>query len=73
MRLRSPVLLLFSDEYGCHGVEVFDKDVSSWLDNISEEHGLTEDGKTVALIVGSFGPKLRRPFEITLATVISRN
>ena len=28
---------------------VFDKAVSSWLDNASEEHGLTEDGKTVAL------------------------
>ena len=32
---------------GCHGFEVFDKAVSSWLDDASEEHGLTEDGKTV--------------------------
>ncbi len=27
---------------------VFDKAVSSWFDHLSEEHGLTEDGKTVA-------------------------
>ncbi len=33
---------------GCHGFGVFDKAVSSWFDNVSEEHGLTEDGKTVA-------------------------
>ncbi len=33
---------------GCHGFGVFDKAVASWFDTISEEHGLTEDGKTVA-------------------------
>ncbi len=27
---------------------VFDKAVSSWFGNASDEHGLTEDGKTVA-------------------------
>ena len=27
---------------------VFDKALSSWIDNVPEEHGLTEDGKTVA-------------------------
>ena len=32
---------------GWHGFGVFDKAVSSWFDNVSEEHGLTEDGKTV--------------------------
>ena len=36
---------------GCHGFGVFDKAVSSWFENISEEHGLTEDGKTVAPII----------------------
>ncbi len=29
----------------------FDKAVSSWFDNASEEHGLTDDGKTVAPIL----------------------
>ena len=33
---------------GCHGLGVFDKAVSSQCDNDIEEHGLTEDGKTVA-------------------------
>jgi hypothetical protein len=33
---------------GCYGLGVFDKAVPSWCDNVSEERGLTEDGKTVA-------------------------
>ena len=33
---------------GCHGFGVFGKAGSSWLDKVSEEHGLTENGKTVA-------------------------
>ena len=32
---------------GWHGFGVFDKAVSSWFDNVSEEHGITEDDKTV--------------------------
>ncbi len=32
----------------CHGFGVFDEAVFSWLDDGTEEHGLTEDGKTVA-------------------------
>ncbi len=32
---------------GCHGFGVFDKAVSSSMDNVSEVHGLTENGKTV--------------------------
>ena len=32
---------------GYHGFGVFDKAVSSCFDNVSEEHGLTEDGNTV--------------------------
>ena len=39
---------------GFHGFGVFDKAVSSWLDNASEEHGLTEDGKTVAPLFATF-------------------
>ena len=35
------------------------KGVSSWFDNVSEEHGLTEDGKTVAPIFMAFGSKSR--------------
>ncbi len=35
---------------------VFDKAVSSSFDNLSEEHGLTEDGKTVAPFSGRFVP-----------------
>ncbi len=33
---------------GYHGLGIFDKAVSSSFDNISEERGLTEDGKAVA-------------------------
>ena len=39
---------------GWHGFGVFDKTVSSWFDNVPEEHGLTEDGKTL--------PPFFRPF-----------
>ena len=39
---------LGDQDSGWHGLGVFDKAVSSWFDNMSEEHGLTEDGKTVA-------------------------
>ena len=31
---------------GCHGFGVFDMAVSSWFDNMSEDYGFTEDGKT---------------------------
>lgn len=34
---------------GCHGFGVFDKAVSSWLNNEFEVHGLTEDGYFVVL------------------------
>jgi hypothetical protein len=33
---------------------VFDKAVSSWCENACEEHGLTEDGKTVAPTIKAF-------------------
>ena len=36
---------------GCHGFGAFDKAGSSWFDAVSEEHGLTEDGETVAPII----------------------
>ncbi len=36
---------------------VFDKVASSWRDNAFENHGLTEDGKTVAPIIEAFVPK----------------
>ena len=39
---------------GYHGFGVFDKAVSSWFDNVSEEHGLTEDGKTVPPTIAAF-------------------
>ena len=42
-------------------IAVFDKAVSSWFDNASEEHGLTEDGKTVAPIFVAFCSKSRSP------------
>ena len=35
---------------------VFDKAVSSWFDDVSDEHGLTKDGKTVAAIIGAYWP-----------------
>ena len=37
---------------------VFDKAVSSWFVNVSEEHGLTEDGRAVAPIFAAFRSKL---------------
>ena len=37
-----------------HGLGVFDKAVPSWFDNVIEEHGLTEDGKTVKPIFATF-------------------
>ena len=39
---------------GWHGFGIFDKAVSLWFGNVPEEHGLTEDGKTV--------PPFFRPF-----------
>ena len=33
---------------GCHGFGVFGKAVASSLNNVPEEHGLTEDGKNRA-------------------------
>ena len=44
---------------GCHGLTVFGKAVSSIVDNVSEEHGLTEDGKTVAPMIVAFCSKKR--------------
>ena len=40
-------LIIAVETRGCHGFGVFDKAVSSWFENVSEEHGLTEVGKTV--------------------------
>ena len=37
---------------GCYGFGVFDKAVFSWFDTESEEHDLTEDGKTVVSFLG---------------------
>ncbi len=37
-----------------HGFTVFGKAVSSSFDNVSEEHGLTEDGKTVPPVIAAF-------------------
>ena len=45
LRLMSGIVV---ESRGCNGFGVFDKAVSSWIDNVSEEHGLTEDSKTVA-------------------------
>ncbi len=42
---------------GCHGFGVFDKAVSSWFEDASEEHGFTEDGKTVAYMISAFCSK----------------
>ena len=38
---------------GCHGFGVFDKAVSSWFEDASEEHGFTEDSKTVAPFISA--------------------
>ena len=46
---------------GCHGFGVLDKAVSSWFDNVPEEHRLTEDGKTVAPVSWISIPKELRP------------
>ena len=59
---RKAILLHFMSEKavetrGRHGFGVFDKAVSSWFDNVSEEHGLTEDGKTVPPIIRAFFSK----------------
>ena len=45
------MLITWSDD-GYFGLRqslagVFDKAVSSWFDDVSEEHGFTEDGKTL--------------------------
>ncbi len=42
-----PVGAVAEKTRGWHSFGVFDKAVSSWCDNLPEEHGLTEDGKTV--------------------------
>ncbi len=42
---------------GCHGFGVLDKAMSSWFDNLSEEHGLTEHGKTVPRFSRLYVPK----------------
>ena len=49
----------FSRSSGCHGFGVFDKAVSSCFDNVFEEHGLTEDGKTVAPRIPATVPLIR--------------
>ena len=49
------------ETWGWHGFGVFDKAVSSCLDNVSEEHGLTEDGKTVPPIGAALCSKSTAP------------
>ena len=44
-----------------HGFGVFDKAVSSLFDNVFEEHGITEDGKTVAPFSRRFVPNAHCP------------
>ena len=44
---------------GCHGFGVFDKAVSSRVNNAFEELGLTEDDKTVAPFILAFNQTLR--------------
>ena len=39
--------VIAEETQGWHGFGVFDKAVSSWVDDMPNEHGLTEDGKTV--------------------------
>ena len=46
---------------GWHGFGVFDKAVSSWFDSVSEDHGLTEDGKTLPPFSRISVPKALRP------------
>ena len=41
----------------CHGFGVFDKPVPSLFNNVFEEHGLPEDGKTVAPFIETFCSK----------------
>ena len=48
---------------GYHGFGVFDKAVSSWFNNVFEEHGLTEDGKTVPPFLRLSVPNAHRPLQ----------
>ena len=47
-----------------HGFGVFDKVVSSWFNNVPEEHGLTEDGKTVPPYSQISVPKALHPQQL---------